>query len=279
MSKELPNSLGVTNTKLAACLEALGFLDWTADCVQSAKGGPMRVQFVFRDVCSRPEFAGRVSLADARAFESGRLQIAQPMHPLCVMMRGQGNYDKLLEARKTGAPLRLVGRAGGCMTTLEFGPLDTSFLAPSVPFEKTEDLALTAALAGVGLPLLRIEGRPPLQRFHIAQAGYYLEGDKTSPQESLRLGRLEKTSDLMSRSPTREDPLRLALEITSPWHPVVLIYDALAARARFKARLEKVTPLLLIPGPGLRAALVTMNATGRVMEKANQHVRAPGLKW
>lgn len=275
--KDQPGSLAVTNTKLAACFAALGF-NYSVTSVQPENGGPLRVQFLFSGRSSRPEFAQTVMIGHGRAFLDGKLEKIQPMHPLCVMMRGQNNYDRLTDAGR-GAAIRLVGVAGGCMTSYQHGPLDQDFLVDDLATVPVDDLALAAALGGVGLPLVALEGPQGSHRYHIARFGYAIEGDATSPHESLRMPRQEDASHLVRRLPTAADPLRLALEVTHPTHPVCLIYDALFQRAKLKRMLENATPLLMMQGTGKLQALVSMNATGRIMEKATAHLKAPPVRW
>lgn len=267
------NALSVVNTKLAACMHSLGFIHWKADAIQPEHGGPMNVNFMFSGGTVRPEFQTSCLLGHAKALLSGKLEKVQPMHPFCITMRGQNNHDMLAMAA-TGIPVKLAGVAGGQMTTYVRGALDPDFLHPNVKTVPVDDLDLAAALGGVGLPVVRIEGTYPHFRFHVARFGYALTASaKEAPPV------LEDALHLIRRSPTAQDPLKLALELENPLHPVCLIYEALFARAIFKRQLERVTPLLLLGGGQKLQALVTMNATGRVMEKANRHLKAPPVQW
>ena len=124
---------------------------------------------------------------------------------------------------------------------------------------------------------MRIEGAPPFNRYHVARTGYALETiDEHGKPGALKF---EDAFELATRSETKEDPLRLLKELTDPLHPVCLMYDALFVRAWMAKELAKIIPLLLLGGEGKRQALVTLNATGRVMERATSHLKAPPLNW
>lgn len=268
MSRDTPNAVAVSNTKLAACMAALGF-PWKVEPIQHGGSGRLITQFMFSGCSVRPQFA-RYDAAIARQHDSGALQQREPMHPLCVMMRAQRNYDRLLDAQK-GTPIRLKSTAGGQMTGYAPGPENQMFQDPKLELVETDDLALAAALGGVGLPVIRIEGAAPRRRYILPRVGYVtLRADGTQKLEDARV--------LAARAPTAQDPLRLAIEVADALHPVTLSYDALHARAILKSLLGKTTPLLLLQDGGLQA-LVSMNASGRVMDRATAHFKAPPVRW
>lgn len=264
--------LGVSNTKLAASLHSLGFCDWKADAIQEERGGHMRITFLFKGGCARPEYAPLIKLTDASLLLRGMLEKNAPMHPLCVAMRGQNNHDMLAAAARDGSTVRLIGVAGGRMTIYVKGE-DPAFARGKVETVPVDDLDLAASLGGVGLPVVRIEGTHPRFRFHVATTGYAVETD------TLNAPRVECAQALIARSPTPQDPLRLELELTNPMHPVCVMYEALFARARFRQWFKHVTPLLHMGGASKVQALVTMNATGRVMKMAEHHRKAPPMDW
>lgn len=262
------NVVGVTNTKLAACLWSLGFA-WKGDLVQGSKGGNMAVQFLFHGTSQRPEYAELNLRQMVREHEAKTLD---PMHPLAVMMLAQHNYDRLLDMMKKGLPHRLCSQSGGRLFIYRPGDEHPTMMH-AVDRVQASDLALVAALSLVGLPVIRITGDGDGYRFDLPRLGYLCRiGGETSRQEDAR--------QLMLRAATKEDPLKLALETIAPNHPVVLAYDALHARAALKKMIEKKTPLLLIEqSGGPKQALVTMNSQGRVMQQVEKHLKAPPLKW
>lgn len=268
MSTPIP-SLAVTNTKLAAAALALGFR-FTCDLIQPAKGGQLVTQFMFRGESLRPEHAG-VTLADVRAWQSGELERTAPMHPVCVMMRANHNYDRLLDMQH-GQPMRLVSVADAQATLYRPGPESPMF--QRLQRCTTDDLCLAASLAAVGLPVIAIRDSGGGRHvYDLPLLGYVVR--RADGQQ-----RLEDAKALMQRWPTDADPLRLALEETDPLHPVVMGYDVLHCRTRLRRQIQSTTPLLLIGESAQpRQALVSMDASGRVMDRVTEHFKAPRVQW
>ncbi len=269
MSPPIPK-LAVSNTKLAATALALGFR-FECDLIQPAKGGPMVTQFLFSGSPLRPQFAESVTVADLAAWQAGELESRAPMHPVCVMMRAQHNYDRLLDMQ-AGHEMRLVSVAGGRMTVYKRGQEHAAMQLRTRC--STPDLALAAALAGVGLPTVAIRDSGDGRHVYELPCTGFVRLREDGSQV------LEDALALMTPAPLPGDPLHLAVEDRDPMHPVVLGYDALHCRAHLKRALMHTTPLLLMTEQdGPRQALITMNAAGRVMERANAHFRAPALNW
>lgn len=257
----------VQNTKLAACLGALGF---PPDCrpVQDVNTGNVVVEFVFSKPTIRPEFR-HLHHTIASEYASGELEAREPLHPLCVMMAGQHNYDRLCEAQDTGAAVRLVVKKKGVpLTIYKAGPEQQGMILRGVS-DWIDDLALTASVGVVGIPKIGLQGITGQRLYGLPAAGYVLEGGAQGPVEHV-------TARLIQRAPTAQDPLRLALEDQDPLHPVVLAYDGLHARAFLKKRLREVKPLLLHSDGGLKA-LVSADFTGRVMDELKARFGAPGV--
>jgi hypothetical protein len=133
-------------------------------------------------------------------------------------------------------------------------------------------LPLAAALGGVGLPVVRIEGGDSGRLYWLPQNGYARRRADGSVF-------LEDASALMQRDPCEADPYRLRLELTDPAHPVCFAYDALCTRVLLKRELEKRKPLLQIQQGASLQALISMNASGRVMDRVTRHFKAPPMKW
>lgn len=261
-------SAAVSNTKLAASMLALGF-PFTAELVQpSRSGAKLHTQFLFKGLSLRPEYAA-LQVTCALQWESGDLDKKEPMHPLCIMMRAHENYDRLLDWQNQGIPHSLRSVAGNQMHVYRRGTVQ-SFPGGQLPLD---DLALVAALGGVGIPVIQITGSPGMHLYTVPQFGYARTG--------LDGGLIEEDAmRLADRAPTPADPLRLQIEDTDPTHPVVLMYDALHCRALLKKALSTTTPLLLIQEEGSTLqALITMNASGRVMRRVDQHFKSPPIRW
>lgn len=265
------NAIHTRNTKLAASLLGLNFpikLDWKHD-VKSEK---TVLEFHFDRPSLRPEFA-RMSPAIGKDYESG---VLDPMHPLCIAMRAQRNYDSIIEMHrgvvmnlrstawlgepKLNQPRMTVYKPGS-----QFDPV-RNFSVSRVP---ETDLALAAALAGVGLPVIAMDGAEGSRRYWLPENGYTLYKDDGSTY-------LASASELIRRAPTAKDPRRLALEDTAPLHPVCLAYDALNARALLKKVIDSRDPDLHIAHSGM-GILVKTNHTGRVMDTISRKIGAPIL--
>lgn len=261
------NQLSVSNTKLAACLAALGF---QSDCKPLMDVTTEKTVREFRfnglhDSARRPQFTN-LSLACAKLWTDGELEETQPMHPLCVMMRAMHNYDRILDMHK-GAVMNLRSAAlidpehpekGGQMTVYKRGTQPDPRSNFSAETLHVEDLQLVAALAGVGIPALFITGSEGARVYTLPRHGYALTREDGTYY-------LADAAQLSRRAPTPQDLRRLALEDTDPLHPVVLAYDALEARSVLKKLLQRRRPNLHIQDENLHS-IITANSTGRVMD-------------
>lgn len=258
------NAVSISNTKLAASLAALGFA-WRCQPYHQAETGRTVTEFFFGKQSARPEFA-TLPISIARAWSAGALEKAEPMHALCVMMRAQHNYDRLMDMQR-GQPMALKQAKGGCMTVYRPGPeLEVIKLRPRLD---TTDLALAAALAGVGIPTVAIDGIEGAHRYWLPITGYLLKDSLGNMIEhDARL--------LMQRDPVPSDPHRLAIEVVNPMHPVTLAYDALSARAQMKRMLNGTTPMLVTEESGL-VITVHPDFTGRVADHLSRRTGAPFL--
>lgn len=250
---EAANAFQTSDTKLAACLVALGF-PYEHRLRHRQSDGKDYIDFAFGTRSQRPQFA-TFTIAIARFFKNGALP---PMHPLCVMMRALKNRDCMMDMIK-GTPMRLVSVADGCMTEFRHGAENPQLL--TLPREiRLPDMDLAVCLAGLGIPPQSITGSPPAHVFHLARHGYTLRGDK--PKVPI----MHDAHHLLRRAPTAADPQHLALEDEQPLHPMVLSYDALTIRAELQALIRKTMPSLIVEQAGM-AAEISLNYTGRVMKK------------
>lgn len=260
----LANTLSVSNTKLAACLVALGF---QCDCkpLMDVATEKTAREFIFRGGSIRPAFAA-LKLPIAKQWQDKTLDL---MHPLAVMMRAMHNYDRLQDMQQQSAVMNLRAVAAGRMTEYRrhSQPDPVSNFSPArIP---CDDLALAAALGGVGIPVLDYEGPEGSRRYWLPQHGYAIHRADGTPC-------LEDATQLMLRAPTLKDPRHLALEDRDPLHPVVLAYDALEARAVLKKLLQRRAPLLHLRDGDLRG-IATANHTGRVMDQLTRRFGSPPL--
>lgn len=249
----IANAFQTSNTKLAACLWAMGFIP-SMRLRHRQSDGKDYIDFMFGVKSARPQFS-TYTITIARMWKKGALS---PMHPLCVMMRALTNREALLDMLK-GVPMRLVSVADGCMTEFRHGAENAQIMA--MPREFAEpDLDLMASVSGVGIPPLAITGSPPAHVFHLSRHGFTLKDPVTKAPV------MHDAQRLLRRAPTATDPLHLALEDEEPLHPVVLGYDVLTVRSELQRVIRKTQPSLIVEESGMTAEL-SLNYTGRVMER------------
>jgi len=260
------NTIAVSNTKLVACLDALGF---PSDCApaQNVSTGKTVREFMVKPRSIEPLFV-HLRLDIVRRYDSGVLEASEPMHPLCVMMRAQHNYDRVIDMHK-GVVMNLRSIPGARMTIYRrcAQPDPLSNFSP----EKIQitNLALVAALAGVGIPVLAFDGPEGGRRYTLPRFGYALQRADGSTY-------LEDAAQLVSLAPTPRDPHQLLLAEGDPLHPVVLGYNALRSRIRLRDLLQRKAPRLHVQDAGLQAML-TANHTGRVIDEVTRRFGAPPL--
>lgn len=261
------NTIAISNTKLVACLDSFGF---PSDCdpAQNVTSGKTVREFMVQPRSIDPVFA-HLRLDIVRSFESGALEQEDPMHPLCVAMRGQHNYDRLQDMQQQGAVMNLRSIPGARMTIYrrcqQLDPL-ANFSPEKI---QLTNLALAAALAGVGLPVLTYDGAEGHRRYTLPRFGYALQrADGTSC--------LEDATQLVSLAPTALDPYALLLAEHDPLHPVVIAYNAIRSRVKLRELLRRKAPRLHVQD-GTLQAMLTANHTGRVMDELTHRFGVPPL--
>lgn len=261
----LANLACVTDSKLASALIMLGFLGhWRKH--HNVTQQKTLVEYHFGP---RSERFPSLHIGIAKEWHSGALEKADPCHPLVIMMHAHHCYDQLNAMQKDGVSMRLVitGKHRR-LTRYKPGPEHQAMQLRGVA-EWTDDFALAAACALVGIPVLQITGGGRLHRYGLPALGYELLNAQGLPC-------VYAAADCLRRAPTKEDPFRLALEDTEPLHPVCLAYDVLHYRAQLKALIDGKSPLLIVEDDGLKAIL-SPNYTGRVMDALTQRFGAPPL--
>lgn len=277
-----PRTQIVTDLKLAACYRGLGFR-YEADSVLHGRSGKLRVQFRFQLTSLR--FPTLDLSVIHRQWLSGELASKDPMHVLGVMMTAQHNYDMLIKAQKEQCSLRLVECAGGMLMKYEVGTEQASILQSGMSINEP-DMRLAAAVALVGLPVLRMPHNGKQHTFDLPIVAHPV-------RLSTGQWHLHDVRPLIQRAPTKDDPLRLALEDQQPLHPVVFAYDALFNRTELKRELSSAQAHRLIDAPGQRLtghgltgerlavkqALVDLNPPGYVMDHVTAHFGSPPIRW
>ena len=271
------NAVTCSNTKLVACMDSLGFPSDCKPAEHVATGNVVR-EFLIQARSLDPVFA-HLRIHIVRDYETGKLEATEPMHPLCVAMRGMHNYDRLQDMQKQGAVMNLRSTAfidplkpekGGQMTIYKrFAQMDprSHFSAETV---ERDNLMLVAALGGVGIPVLSYDGVEGSRRYTLPRFGYALARmDGTLYLE-------DADSRLFDLAPTPQDPWALAICSVDPLHPVPLVYNALRSRIRLRELLGRKAPRLHVQDGDLQA-LITANYTGRVMERLTERFGVPPI--
>lgn len=271
------NAVACSNTKLVACMDSLGF---PSDCqpAQNITSGKTVREFMIQPRSLDPVFAHlRVDIA--RRYETGELEATEPMHPLCVAMCGQHNYDRLQDMQKQGAVMNLRTTAlidplkpekGGRMTKYKrcSQPDPRSHFSPETV--ERSNLMLVAALGGIGIPVLSYDGPEGDRRYVLPRFGYALHReDGTAYLE-------DAASPMFELAPTPQDPWSLAICGIDPLHPVSLVYNALRSRVKLRELLGRKAPRLHIQS-GTLQAMLTAKFTGRVMEQLTERFGVPPL--
>lgn len=184
---------------------------------------------------------------------NGQLQKADPHHPALDVLRACKARESLLNWIKTGQGYHLEAVAGTARYQLVKGenPPSLSQLAPGF---MTRDLKLAASLCVLGCPLIRIGGTEGSTEFYFTVKGYGMPAPVTGDlAQFYRSGRLAEME---------------------PEHPLLWCMQGLKNRDAIADLVHRKSPLVLIRAPGTgRAALVSQNAQGRVMDHVRKHLR------
>lgn len=266
----------ITDTRMAASALGLGFAGSLHSTVHTQTGKP-QYEVRFETPSARfPHLELRHCIAHWR--DSGMLKPlyvnqhltlpAEPLHAFACAMRAQVAYDAYLHAQKTGGIPHLVACAEGW--AFEYDQrieLDTQVICETV---ELTDLALCAALAPLGIPLLGIKGSDRQRSYTLARNGFAVKAADgvTTSCDALHLTR---------RAPTAQDPLHLALEDEQPMHPVCIGYDALTARRELKRQIGFSQASLIVTDPQgtARQALIPVNYKSHVGDAVARHFKAP----
>lgn len=199
------------------------------------------------------------------AMKDDRLEVENVFHPLLCGLRALHNYKLLLSSQNTGQHLRLVGVAGGFATEYREGQ-ELPEMVNSKAIYQTADLALTAALGTLGLPVIRIGDAGGGRRLYsIPALGHALH----FRGEIIR----HETIKLADRSAPGSYDLRL--ETTDPLHPMVLAYNATAVRSQLKKALQDEGRVIVHrhpKAPNRTMAITTENPAENVKKLLRNHM-------
>ncbi len=254
------SSWSTSNTKEAACLGALN-LPIRTQVTQDARSGKVLTQF-FVGAQSVP--GGPVYHRDyvLQNWKKGTLETEKPLHAFLQGVRAEHNYERLLDAQKQGRQIRLVGVADSYATEYRDGEELPEMINAKAVF-RLADLSLVAALGTLGFPCIKME--------HNGQFFIY-----TLPVEShvlrLRHGPTGRYNGIQISA--RGEGKSLLLEDTDPSHPLVAAYNARQVHGQLLKHLGQTGRMIILRPEGTqRKAIVTSQASGRVMDIVNQNMK------
>lgn len=250
-----------TNTKIAACLGALG-IPIRTDVCQDERTGRHLTTF-FCGLSSALPGMRHETEGVLRDWKSGALEKSDPWHPFLCGLRAEHNYELLLDAQARGRRLRLAAVAGGHATLYADGD-ETPQMKSAASVVQTRDLSLAAALGTLGLPVIRMAGQTGTLAYTLPQLGHALLRFPSG-----EVVRWDAATIMRRAEPGRLD---LLLERTEPHHPLVAAYNARHVHNCLRRHLHETGRLVLLRKPcSMRAAYVSENASGRVMDRVARH--------
>lgn len=268
--------LHVTDTRLAACLDTLGFDHGRLNVTIHAQTRETQVEVVFENPSSKfPQLDARQIVNHWKASRFLKPLItdagvipADPMHMLAVMMRAQESYDAYLKLQREGGHLQLRGNTPGDAPLFYDVVYHTAHITRASATQPLEDLALAACLGPLGIGLVTLRGSPGQRRYELDALGLPI---LDSAGQLTRY----RTADLIRLAATGER--RLALEDVNPHHPLVIAYDSMQSRSHLKRQIETAKASLLITaGDGTaKQALIALNYKGHVGQAVARHFKAP----
>lgn len=252
------------NTKIAAALGALQFPIQT-DVAYDTTSGKTLTTFTIGLRSADGRYADCHKLV--KDYENGELEKADPWHPFLCGLRCEHNYTMLQDAQHQGRRIRLVPVAGGHATAYRDGDELPQFVH-ALETIQLADLSLAAALGTLGIPVIRIDGPRGNRMYTLPRYGHELT--------MFGSGEIKKWDARVLAEREVSGQLDLRLAATEPGHPVVAAYDCRHVYNQLRRHLGQTGKLVLIRDPQtLRAAYVSENASGRVLERVQRHMRVP----
>lgn len=212
--------------------------------------------------------------------ESGDMETSDPCHPALDVLRVLEAGECLQTFMNRGTRYRIQVHAGAPRARYVEGqePMASRIGTPGFETWHTADLAIAAAMARIGCPVLRIEGVKPHRRFVLPRFGHQLPG-RMGPEDALGI------YQAMQIQHDPENPVfggELARQC--PESPVVWGYAGRKARLILLRAIEspdspcrQVFMHLHRSGQWQRkkrSALVEERADNQVLDQALKHLRA-----
>lgn len=261
MNVTTPKTTAINDTRLGATLAYLGYpVEFKSTVHERTR--KKHVQFLFDQQSIR--FSALPSL-DSLLNQWSSRQITEVHHLMNVCDRAHKNYDALIRWQKDGDQHRLHPDDSLRCYTYKAG---AAALA-NAPLKFIDHLQLAAALAEIGFQTHEILGQGREHTYGLAPIGLPIV-------DSLGQHMRYTLQHVTAFSPTKDDPRRLALEVSEPMHPLIVAYNLLRCRAELKKQIDTMQANLLLEDGG-RQALIQMNSSGHVMDHVAAHFKAPPL--
>ena len=188
---------------------------------------------------------------------NGKLDKADPHHPLLDMLRACAAQEVLTDWLKTGRPYHLEAITGSKAERWALAPGSEPETTRSITqVIRTADIKLAASLTVLGCPIVRLDSTPQGMKFVFPFLGYPL---KTQP--AIRI------PDLINAY--RQN----TLPEESPEHPLLWMMQCLMNRHALKEFMQQQREVILIRAPGTgRASLVHRDSTPQCLDQVRRRL-------
>lgn len=245
-----------TNTHLAAALSVIGLLVRTEAQLDERTGTETRRLFLSLEPADKaqrdrltPEFTR--TRAIVRMIQDGTLEKRQPLHPTLCGLAALTNRRAIITWMKTGTPHRLVPVGPGQLHTLQptdQAPAETARFLSAPAYVRVHEITVAAALATIGVPILRILGQPENQTIDLAA---------DSPSARAHMAD-QTTTQILQDYRARETPPETAFfsAVQTLWN-----YHAIQ-----KALAKEIPTILLRKPRSKMAAVIRPDITGKGLD-------------
>lgn len=188
---------------------------------------------------------------------NGKLDKADPHHPLLDMLRACAAQEVLTDWLKTGRPYHLEAITGSKAERWALAPgPEPETLRSLTQVIRTADIKLAASLTVLGCPIIRFDPTPEGIKFVFPFLGYPL---KTQP--AIRI------PDLINAYRAH------VLPDETPEHPLLWMMQCLMNRHALKEFMQQQREIILIRAPGTgRASLVHRDSTPQCLDQVRRRL-------
>lgn len=188
---------------------------------------------------------------------NGKLDKADPHHPLLDMLRACAAQEVLTDWLKTGRPYHLEAITGSKAERWALAPgPEPETLRSLTQVIRTADIKLAASLTVLGCPIIRLDPTPQGIKFVFPFLGYPL---KTQP--AIRI------PDLINAYRAH------VLPDETPEHPLLWMMQCLMNRHALKEFMQQQREIILIRAPGTgRASLVHRDSTPQCLDQVRRRL-------